>query len=64
MNKYKVTIQPVPPASAEDFLVAGFDEKDAKKQGMWRWKMENEDRYLNDIVNVLVEPWPPEGVAT
>lgn len=62
MNKYKVTIQPMPPASEEVFLVGGFDEKDAKKQGIWRWKCENEDRYLNDIANVLVEPYT-EGVV-
>lgn len=56
MTKYRVTIQPLPPASEEVFIVGGFDENDAKKQGVLRWKMENEDRYLNDILSVLCEP--------
>lgn len=56
MTKWKVTIQPMPPASEEVFIVGGFDERDAIKQGVLRWKMENEDRYLNDILDILCEP--------
>lgn len=56
MNKYRITIQPIDGPEVS-YKVGGFDESDARRQGVDRWIAEHDSQ----IAEVFVEPLTEES---